>query len=121
MSLSRQALGRWGENLAADYLIKKGYRIIEQNVRTSYGEIDLIVQKGDFLVFVEVKTRSTNTFGAPETSVTHQKQEHLIAAAQSYIQTSTKTDIKWRIDVIAIRKLKPEISPEIIHFENAIT
>ena len=121
MSTTRQALGQWGETLAADFLARKGYEILARNVRTFYGEIDLVARFKERLVFVEVKTRSTDTYGLPEASVTPIKREHLIASAQAYLQTFSDPDTKWRIDVIAIRKLKSAKHPEIVHFENAIT
>jgi putative endonuclease len=121
MSTSRQALGRWGETQAADFLRGKGYVILAKNVRTPYGEIDIIAQTKEMLVFVEVKTRSTDRYGPPEASITPQKREHLIASAQAYLQTSPDPDIDWRIDVIAIRNIESEDQPEIIQFENAIT
>ena len=120
MSTARQALGRWGETLAADFLTRKGYKILARNMRTPYGEIDIIAQAKEMLVFVEVKTRSTDVYGHPEASITPQKREHLIASAQGYLQISSNPDTSWRIDVIAIRKFKSESTPEIIHFENAI-
>jgi len=70
---------------------------------------------------VEVKTRSNDTYGLPEASVTARKREHLIASAQAYLQKNPNPDTEWRIDVIAIRKLISKSMPEIIHFENAIT
>ena len=121
MTASRQALGRWGETLAADYLTQKGYAILERNFRTPYGEIDLIADEGNSLVFVEVKTRSTDAYGLPEAAITPQKRQHLIAAAQAYLQATSHPGVNWRIDVIAIRKLKSAVAPEIYHFENAIT
>ena len=121
MTSSRQELGRWGETLAANYLDRNGYRVIERNLRTPFGEIDLVAEDGSLLVFVEVKTRSTDTYGMPEESITQQKRQHLIAAAQSYLQTFSISDTNWRIDVISIRKLKSKATPEIIHFKNAIT
>jgi putative endonuclease len=121
MTSSRQALGRWGENLAASYLIRQGYQLIERNFRTSYGEVDLIVQKENLLVFVEVKTRSSDAFGLPEEAITPKKRQHLIAVAQAYLQKFPALNVDWRIDVIAIRKIKTETAPEIVHFENAIT
>ena len=121
MSTARRSLGCWGEKMAADFLIRKGYRIIARNHRTPYGEIDLVAKIEDRLVFVEVKTRSTDTYGNPEASITHKKREHLIASARAYLQESCDADTNWRIDVIAIRKLKSPKQPEIIHFENAIT
>ena len=120
MNSSRQALGRWGEAIAANYLENQGYLIIERNCRTPYGEIDLVAQDGAVLVFVEVKTRASDAFGFPEESITSQKREHLISAAQAIIQSMSNHPYSWRIDVIAIRKEKSADQPEIIHFKNAI-
>ena len=120
MTNARQTLGRWGEALAADYLAGKGYAIIARNQRTLYGEIDLVTQVEEGLVFVEVKTRSTDVYGPPEAAITPQKRKHLIASAQAYIQANYETEPDWRIDVIAIRKPNATSQPEIMHFENAI-
>ncbi|MEJ2351489.1 MAG: YraN family protein [Anaerolineales bacterium] len=131
MSTSRQALGRWGEARAAEYLIARGYAIVERNVRTPYGEIDLVARReptrtaypgkpAPTTVFVEVKTRSSKAFGFPEESVTPRKQAHLLAAAQSYIQEHPEFDGDWRIDVIAIQRDPSKAQPTITHFENAV-
>lgn len=126
MSQSRQELGRWGEAHAADYLLQQGYTVIARNVRTPYGEIDLIVQQFSKItedeaitVFVEVKTRTSKTFGYPEEAITPRKQLHLVSAAQHYLQEHPDLDKNWRIDVIAIERY-PERSPIINHFENAL-
>ena len=121
MSSKRQLLGRWGEELAAKFLIQKGYEIIEMNMRNEYGEIDLIAKHGNVLVFVEVKTRTTNSFGFPEDSVNTTKQAHLIDAAQAYLQTYPEMDTDWRIDVIAIQHGTGKQSSKITHFENAVS
>lgn len=118
---SRQELGRWGENLAADYLVKRGYTILARNVRTQHGEIDLVTQQDDVTVFVEVKTRTSTAFGMPEEAVTSQKKEHLLDSAQSYLQSYPELSRDWRVDVIAIRCNTSSQPPEITHFENAIT
>lgn len=125
---SRQELGRLGETLAAEYLQAKGYRILERNFRSSYGEIDLIacqmdagsLRDGSVLVFVEVKTRSTNAYGYPEESVTPAKQAHLLQASQAYLQQHPEQFGDWRIDVIAIRTSRSAGPAEIKHFENAV-
>jgi putative endonuclease len=120
MTKSRQSLGRWGEELAAQFLVKKGYSIIDRNVRTTYGEIDLVASQGQTTVFVEVKTRTTTSFGLPEESITTRKRAHILDSAQAYIQEHNKLGSDWRVDVIAIRKF-PHQKPEVTHFENAIT
>lgn len=117
----RQALGRWGENFAADYLEARGYALLARNYRTRYGEIDLVTRQENTLVFVEVKTRSSTTFGYPEEAITAQKQEHLLRACQAYLQAHPDYECDWRIDVIAIQRPKNENLPELKHFENAIT
>jgi putative endonuclease len=123
LSQSRQELGRWGEAHAANYLQQQGYTVIARNVRTPYGEIDLIVQQvseGETIaVFVEVKTRTSKTFGYPEEAITPRKQLNLVSAAQHYLQEHPDLDKNWRIDVIAIERY-PERSPIINHFENAL-
>jgi putative endonuclease len=123
LSQSRQELGRWGEAHAADYLQQQGYTVIARNVRTPYGEIDLIVQKkseGETIaVFVEVKTRTSKTFGYPEEAITPRKRLNLISAVQHYLQEHPDLVMNWRIDVIAIERY-PERSPIINHFENAL-
>ncbi len=120
MSKHRQELGKWGESIAAGYLAARGYSLVNRNVRTAHGELDIITRQGDILVFVEVKTRSNTAFGHPEDAVTRTKQARLIAAAQDYLQTHPEIDRDWRIDVIAIRRRKHQ-EPEILHFENAVT
>jgi putative endonuclease len=134
---ARQSLGRWGEDIAARYLSERGYLLLERNVRTRYGEIDLVMQDpgaplpsgqedgvspGNLptLVFVEVKTRSTRTFGHPEESVNPRKQAHLQNAAQYYIQQHPDLQCNWRIDVIAIQRAAGSQPAEIVHFENAL-
>jgi putative endonuclease len=120
MSKYRQQLGRWGEDLAVKFLVDEGYLILDRNVRTPYGEIDIIAMQSNLIVFVEVKTRSTTNLGMPEESVTLKKQKHMIDAIEFYNQDHPYPDYDWRIDVIAIRLRKNEITPEIIHFQNAI-
>ena len=125
----RRTLGRWGENLASRYLKERGYQIIDRNVHTSYGEIDIIALQSvknaslsdNIIVFVEVKARSSLLFGPPEVSITIKKQSHLIAAAQAYLQEHPEWDNDWRIDVIAIQKSAVSKKAQIVHFENAIS
>jgi putative endonuclease len=126
LSQTSQELGRWGENRAAEYLQENGYSLIAQNIRTPYGEIDLIVQKihesseNDLTtVFVEVKTRSSQSFGYPEEAITPRKRENLISAVEHYLQENPDLAGYWRIDVIAIEQY-PNRSPIINHFENAV-
>jgi len=120
MTTSRQNLGRWGETQATIYLETRGYKILERNVHTSYGEIDIIAQKDEVAIFVEVKTRRSYTYGYPEESITPIKQEHMVNASQAYLVEHPELGNNWQIDVISIQHNQQK-TPEIIHFENAIT
>lgn len=118
---TRQSLGKWGESFAAKYLDGLGYIILEQNVRTPYGEIDLIALHETTLVFIEVKTRSTMHYGLPEEAITAKKRANLLASVDSYIQEHPDLDADRRIDVISVVKLQSDKFPTITHFENAIS
>ena len=100
--MNRREVGALGERIAADYLQKAGYRVRERNFRLREGEIDIIAEKDDFLVFVEVRTRTSSSFGTAEESVTPHKIERLIALAQSYIQSHQDLPSSWRIDVVVV-------------------
>lgn len=117
MSGRNQKIGAWGESVAAEHLEKRGYAIVARNVRTPYGEIDIVAAKDDFTIFVEVKTRTSSSLGPPEISVTPRKQEHMLAAAEHYTQENEIDH--WQIDVIAVEG-KINTIPKITHFENAI-
>ena len=119
MKNARRDLGVWGEKKAIDYLIERGYKILAKNVRTLYGEIDVVAQKNEIYVFVEVKTRQTKTFGNPEDSITRTKKEHMVNSAQEYMMTHADGDDIWQIDVISIEILQTDFY-KIHHFENAI-
>ena len=80
----KKVLGKKGEKLVAEYLKKQGYKILETNYRTPFGEADIIVLDKDEIVFVEVKTRSSDKFGAPKESVTKKKRETYRKIAQFY-------------------------------------
>lgn len=98
----RPGLGRRGELLAKRHLEETGYEILEANFRTRLGEIDLVARRDDCLVFVEVRTRRGGSLGTPEESMTAKKREHLIAAAQEYLQSRGVEESQWRIDFIAV-------------------
>ncbi len=115
----QQTVGRWGEDLAAQYLQAHDCELIDRNVRTPYGEIDLIVRQGGVIVFVEVKARSSDAFGPPETAVTARKQVHLLQAAQAYLQAHNEEG-DWRVDVVAIRGRPGQPDVQIEWFENAV-
>jgi putative endonuclease len=120
MDISKRSLGRWGEEKAAIYLKKQGYKILEQNARTSYGEIDIVASKYDTIIFVEVKTRRSKAYGNPEESITQEKREHIINSGQAYLVDHPELGSNWQIDVISIQCDQGNVT-EIIHFENAIS
>jgi putative endonuclease len=100
--MKRQTTGKLGEKIAAEFLLNKGYEILDKNYRCSEGEIDIITKYHDTLVFVEVKTRNNRLFGTPEESITQTKKEKLKASAESYLQSHENLPKNWRIDVVAI-------------------
>jgi len=114
----RKQTGRRGEELAAAYLVKKGYKIVAQNWHCQAGELDIIASRGGELVFVEVRTRTGRRFGTPEESVTPAKQARLIALAETYLYESGLVETDWRIDVVAVRLGSGP--PQINHLENAV-
>ena len=96
-------LGRYGENIAAFYLYKKGYRILERNFRLgAYGELDIITRKDEQLCFVEVKTQRHLVFGPPESWVNERKMEQIGMIAEGYLSRHKELDLDCRFDVIAI-------------------
>jgi putative endonuclease len=99
----RRRLGNFGEAAAAAYLSRQGYTLLARQWRCAAGEIDLVAQQGDMLVFVEVRTRRGSTHGTPEESVTATKQARLVALAYTYLADHAYADTQpWRIDVVAI-------------------
>lgn len=82
----RHALGKLGEQLAADYLRRQGYRIHETNFRCPFGELDIVASEGDVLAFVEVRTRCGDAYGSAQESVTPRKQRKLVQVAEAYLQ-----------------------------------
>jgi putative endonuclease len=109
--------GSIGENLAAEFLIKKGFRIVARNYRWKHAEVDLIIQRDEWLIFVEVKTRNSDAYGKPESFVTRDKSRLIYGAAEEYIY-STDWQGHIRFDIVSV---KPGTVPEIVHFEDAIT
>ena len=100
---ARQGLGRTGERLAAEALMSKGYRILERNFRCRQGEIDLVAEDEQDIIFVEVKTRRGVSFGLPEDAVTIRKRRKLVEVASNYLDLHTCSDRSWRIDVVAVQ------------------
>ena len=94
-------LGAWGEEKAVRFLQQQGYSLVTRNFRSRFGEIDIIVENDDFLVFVEVRLRKTTNFGAPEETVDARKQQKLRLTAEHYLQKKS-TNKQPRFDVVAL-------------------
>jgi putative endonuclease len=118
--LSRREVGARGEELAADYLKRNGYAIVQTNFRCRRGEIDIIARQGECLVFVEVRTRKGAGFGTPEESVTASKRDKLVTLANIYLQSLDCMPSSWRIDVIAVELGRDGKIARFEHIENAI-
>jgi putative endonuclease len=118
--MDRQEVGKLGEEAAQKFLKKRGYRIRETGFRCHHGEIDVVAQKKDYLVFVEVRTKSNLEFGTPEESITQAKKEKLIASALTYTSTHQDLPSLWRIDVVAIELDEKGKTQRIEHIENAV-
>ncbi|RKF04927.1 putative endonuclease [Tenacibaculum lutimaris] len=98
-------LGKKGEQLAVDYLLKNGYEIVEKNYRFQKAEVDIIAKKSDLLIAVEVKTRSSIDFGNPEDFVNPKKIKLLVSAIDNYVN-ERDLDVEVQFDIIAVLKEK---------------
>ena len=114
---NRRKWGKAGEDLAARFLEQNGLKILERNFRFERGEIDLIAEEGEELVFVEVKARRSNAFGAPEDAVTERKQEQVQNVAEGYLFQHDIDNRPCRFDVVAIEYRNG--AAEIRHIRNA--
>jgi putative endonuclease len=115
----KKQVGDKGEDIAADFLKDKGYNIIQRNYRCRYGEIDIIAEHDRTIIFAEVRTRRTETFGSPQGSITSSKIDKISKTALCYIQEKNLIEQACRFDVIAITYSKGSQKPNIIHIENA--
>jgi putative endonuclease len=102
MTEARLSLGRQGEDAAATYLKSIGMTILQRNVQTPVGEIDLVARQTRHLVFVEVKTRRSTAFGTPAEAVGPRKQRQIIRAAKWYLNDNPATGLQPRFDVVAV-------------------
>jgi putative endonuclease len=120
MGRGKRMIGSIGENIAVEFLKRKGYKIVATNIRTPFGELDIIARQKDLTVFVEVKTRTTSSLGPPYLSVTKAKELHLVRNALAYLKRRNLVDSYWRIDVVSV-KLDHECKLEHIELiENAV-
>lgn len=118
MSFVRRALGQAAESKAERYLRRKGYRILDRNVRSPLGELDLVARSGQVLVFVEVKARRTSALGGAAYAVDGRKQARLVRLAAQYLARHRLTDRLCRFDVVLWRE-GTDGPGQIEHIENA--
>lgn len=109
---------KFGEDTAAQFLEKKGYKIIARNFHMRGGEIDIIAERDNTLIFVEVKTRTSNQFGTPFEAITPWKLRTMIKTAQVFIVTHPKLPQALRMDAIAVKISQNEKVKSIEHLEN---
>ncbi len=114
MPKKQHKFGQESEIIAAGYLKKKGYKIITRNYRTKLGEIDIIAQEKDTIVFVEVKARRSWRFGNPKGALTPEKQRKISMVALCYLKANKQTRAKARFDVVAIQDTNDTPDIEII-------
>ncbi|MBI2552300.1 YraN family protein [Candidatus Uhrbacteria bacterium] len=117
---SRREVGAWGERVALDYLKKKGYRILNQHWTHRIGEIDIVAQKDQRVIFVEVKTRTNLRFGTPEEGIGWHKQQKLRRTANVYMLKHKLVDVPYQIDALAIIRDILLQETKIRHLENVI-
>ncbi len=109
--------GHIGENMALDYLVYKGYKIVYKNYANNYGEVDIICEKDEFLIFVEVKSRTDLCYGYPYESVDEHKQGQIIGTAYIYIMEKKIKDKQIRFDIVEVYLNENRIN----HIENAFS
>jgi len=110
----QQEFGQKSEAMAARYLKKQRYKILEQNYHTKLGEIDIIAKDGETIAFVEVKARKSEHYGNPKWAVTPKKQRKISMVALYYLKTTNQSDAKARFDVVAISSVSDTPQIEII-------
>lgn len=114
----KQKIGRNGEDIAVDYLIKKGYTILERNFNCWYGEIDIIALDKKEVVFIEVKTRTNRNYGYAIEAVNNIKKKHLWKSVEYYVYSRNLENEFIRIDIVEVYIIKGKL--KINHIKNAI-
>ncbi|MFH1798086.1 MAG: YraN family protein [Candidatus Omnitrophota bacterium] len=120
MTAYRQHVGRLGENIAKKFLRSRGFHILEENFSAPFGEIDLVAKQENYIVFVEVKARTSLRFGEPLAAITKQKQRHILRNCQYYLKRHNLVDQPWRVDAIGIELGHYEEFRVLRHVRNAI-
>lgn len=116
--MSNKKTGNYGESLACEFLEGLGYRILSRNYLIRGGEVDIIAQDQEFLVFIEVKTRYSHDFGLPIDSITSQKIRFILKSAQFYIQKVRWGDKPYRLDAVLVDFAKNRDNPSIELIKN---
>jgi len=119
MSTNKISLGKKGEELALSYLKSKKFKIIEKNLRNRFGEIDIICEHQNSIIFIEVKTRRSNKYGCPEEAITINKQRKIIMNALSYLTRYHLGKKNSRFDVLVVSISDNCTIKNIKHIENA--
>lgn len=114
-----RAIGSYGEEIAKDYLIKKGYILLDRNYRNRYGEIDIICKFKDIIIFIEVKSRYNTLYGLPKESVTYFKQKRILNLCNYYLISRNLFNYNCRFDVIEIYFNNINNNFEINHLEDS--
>jgi putative endonuclease len=120
MQKSSKQKGGWGEDLAAEYLLNKSYKILFRNWKAERGDIDIIALDGNYIVFVEVKTGFSTLYGPPELRITQSKKRQLYKLASIFVAEAHKyklDDHDYRFDVVVVDGNQKNF--EIRHYENA--
>lgn len=102
MKKYNKEIGTYGESIAKKFLITNGYKILDMNFRNKYGEIDIICKLNNIIIFCEIKSRYTNSFGSPIESITYHKQKQIIKLSQIYIIKNKFLNYNIRYDIIEI-------------------
>ena len=120
MKGARKRLGDAGEEIARRELVRRGYVVRERNWRCPEGELDIVAEQGEALVFVEVRTRRGDRFGTPEESITAAKRRKMRTAARRYCQSHDGPWESWRIDFVAVELNDRGKATRVEIFENAV-
>lgn len=120
MSDFKQQLGRFGEDMAAAFLERNGYKIVARNYCGGRRELDIIASKGGVLSFIEVKTRTSQSYGLPEEAINWQKQRHLASAIEKYVFDHDLFETPYQVDSIAVEVDKANKRIRIRHLKNII-
>lgn len=116
--MNHRSIGNRGEDLACEFLSKQGYKILERNYRIRGGEIDIVAREGEWLIFVEVKTRYSHEYGVPQESITPYKMRALLKTALFYVVKSKWGDKPYRLDLVAIDYANSQDQPEVELIKN---